>query len=215
MLINFFFQFYLQISNDFENRYGIDFNEEWGDLTDQLHKVLKENTKNTVFKASIDKYAELNDNSKLYATIYGLHAFLYGSTTKKETNQMKVSISQSVTYMVIISPTVESMNDTIDHHQKSLKQRKEAFQPLIVCFGEMWNIEDDCVLVIQNNYFKFNSLLKALEISLKSIMIFDLQLPSANKNVFQFLLQKLFGIEDKRDGKLNSMVTSLLSLLPK
>lgn len=80
-------------------------------------------------------------------------------------------------------------------------------KPLVIAFGKDFEELEDQFLVYFNGFsYKFNSVLRAVEVLLNMFVCFNISYPAPNKNVFQFLMAKIY---DKNDD-INVNVKTLM-----
>lgn len=156
---------------------------------------------NQFIKNRLTQYYSQTDTAKFITLLLGLHAYLY------EGGKWRPSIVESYKFMVLTVNSQETLMKEINDWQKKMIDLGFEPKPLVIAFGKDFEELEDQFLVYFNGFsYKFNSVLRAVEVLLNMFVCFNISYPAPNKNVFQFLMAKIY---DKNDD-INVNVKTLM-----
>lgn len=127
-------------------------------------------------------------DGKYGATLWAIHGYLVPSAKSYEkrngkTTCTKYTIKDSQESFLFCAKTQQE----VEEHIKHLKMRKNAIQPFILCTGDdITEIKNICVYFDDVRY-KFFHIIKAVDICLKIIYLFNLDFPPESKMFWNFI----------------------------
>jgi len=108
---------------------------------------------------------------------------------------------------------VASMNDlhtSIQIEIDNCYKEKKSLQPLICVVGVDFEIAKDFYVYYFNTYYKFSSIIRAVDVCFKIFQVFNLKYPIQSSLVWTFIQHYFYDIHYDSDVK-NSSMMSLIS----
>ncbi|XP_070507985.1 uncharacterized protein [Chironomus tepperi] len=194
---------YMLLNSDFQHCQSTNnFKEKWQSMAPMLLDILLANISNQFVKSKLIQYKDLSETAKIVALLLGLHVFLY------ESGKWRPSILESFKFMVLIVKNESTQESEMNEWKKKLKDSNYNFLPTIIAYGENFeNFKNKFLVCFNEHFYQFNNIFKALEVLLNMFVYFNLTLPPPNRNVFKFLMAKIY--DNSED--LNASVKTLLN----
>ncbi|KAL7014818.1 hypothetical protein ACKWTF_016141 [Chironomus riparius] len=194
---------YMLLNTDFQLCHSTNnFKEKWQFMAPMLLEILLANISNQFVKSKLTQYRDLSETAKVVALLLGLHVFLY------ESGKWRPSILESFRFMVLLVKNESCQESEMNEWKQKLKDSNYNFLPTIIAYGDNFeNFKDKFLVCFDGNFYQFNNIYKALEVLLNMFVYFNLTLPPPNRNVFKFLMAKIYDSSED----LNASVKTLLN----
>ncbi|KAG5684067.1 hypothetical protein PVAND_013316 [Polypedilum vanderplanki] len=186
---------YQLINDDFKSLFSdVNFEHKFLEVLPKLTVFLQQNVLNKSVAANLKSISNKGLTDQIIAVLMGLHAYLYESG-KKADGKSKISIANSIKFMILLSNNIQSHDTEILTWREELLRQNYTFQPTIIAFGTDYDsiVQNNFILYCDGMKFQFVNLLRAIEILLNIHMLFNLKWPIPNQNVYIFLFNMIYG----------------------
>ncbi|XP_058795216.1 uncharacterized protein LOC131666503 [Phymastichus coffea] len=206
------------IDYEFKHLYGEDdVTNKWTIFFNALYDVKKSSVRDSVGKEYCNMYEHFsNTRSETIAGIQiQLLPFLITPTTKFKTGSgitVKPSMLESSEGFVIYCKTAEALADKILSRSDRYGKWHMPVHPCIVFRGPQPCIIETAYVSLQEQLWKVDTPLRALDLAFKLYQVFNLHYPPDCEQVWLVVQKMVFDITKVSDKKINN-VTSLINVL--